>query len=269
MSRYLNAVSQGAFTVRAQRWTIGALAAVACVAIGYAHFKDTQFTAYIPPDLSQGATLKIGGTPEVPAPYVYTFAFHLWQMVNNWPSDGAEDYSKQIAALKYYFTPACRSQLEEDLRIKGGNGELKKRTRAIMEIPGAVFSADRVTAHGDGSWTVLLDTQLMETSLGVPVKQAFIRYPLRVVRYDVSRDNNPFQLAIDCFGDRRPERLLSSDVPVAPMPASAAATPAILPQPVAPIPTAPAASNASTQPAAVAQSAPLAPPASPAQPSQP
>lgn len=237
MSRYLNAVSQATSTVRVQRWTIGVLGLVALVAIFNAKFKDTQLTAHIPPDLSNGAAIKIGGKPEVPPPNVYAFGFYMWQQVNNWTTDGAQDYGKQIYALQHYITPACREQLKADLKIKGGNGELVTRTRAMMEIPGQGFAANRVTNHGNGSWTVLLDLALIETSRGLRVKEAFIRYPLRVVRYDATRENNPWGLAIDCFGDRHPERIERSEAkPVEPAPAPSTAVPSILPQPVDPLP---------------------------------
>ena len=57
--------------------------------------------------------------------------------------------------------------------------------------------------------------QLMETFRGQPVKDAFIRYPIRVVRYDVDRERNPWRLAIDCYGSHRPARLDMSDVQAA------------------------------------------------------
>jgi integrating conjugative element protein (TIGR03746 family) len=236
MSRYLHAISEATSTIRVQRWTIGVLAVITVLALLGWKTKDTQLTAHIPPDLSNGATIKIGGTPEVPPPNVYAFAFYIWQQINNWPSDGAQDYGKQLFALQNYVTPACREQLAADLKAKGGNGELVTRTRSVMEIPGLGFAANRVTNHGNGSWTVLLDTYLAETSRGLRVKDTYIRYPIRVVRYDATRENNPWGLAIDCFGDRRPERLDISAMTVAAMPSPSASVPAILPEPVAPVP---------------------------------
>jgi integrating conjugative element protein (TIGR03746 family) len=237
MSRYLNAISEATSTVRVQRWTIGVLGTVAVLAILDARYKDTQLTAHIPPDLSNGATIKIGGKPEVPPANVYAFGFYIWQQINNWPKDGVKDYGKQIFELQHFITPTCRAQLQADLKLKAGNGELVTRTRAIMEIPGFGFAANRVTNHGNGSWTVLLDTDLIETSNGLRVKDAYIRYPLRVVRYDASRENNPWGLAVDCFNGR-PERVDISAMKVEAMPAPTNAVPAILPQPDLPLPSA-------------------------------
>lgn len=239
MSRYLNAISQATDTIRLQRWTIGVMGVVTVLSLWGWKAKDTQLTAHIPPDLSNGAVIKIGGQAQVPTPNVYSFAFYIWQQVNNWPKDGNQDYGKQIYDLQFYFTPACREQLTADLKSKSAAAELSFRTRAVMEIPGQGYSANRVTDHGNGTWTVLLDTALQETSRGMRVKDVYVRWPLRVVRFDVSRENNPWGLAIDCFGDRRPERLSVEnvkDIKLTPMASPSTAVPAVLPQPVAPLP---------------------------------
>jgi integrating conjugative element protein (TIGR03746 family) len=236
MSRYLHAISQATSTVRLQRWTIGALTVITLASLAGWRYKETQLTAHIPPDLSNGMELKIGGKPQVPAPNVYAFGFYMWQQINNWPVDGGNDYPKAIFAYQHYVTPACRNQLEADAKIRAGAGELVRRTRSLMEIPGQGFSANRVTDHGNGAWTVLLDTALLETQHGVNVKRAFLRYPLRVVRYDASRESNPFGLAIDCFGNRRPERLEVKDITVEPVMSPDASIPAVLPNAVQAMP---------------------------------
>lgn len=254
MSRYLHAISQATSTIRLQRWTLGLMAIVTLSALAGWRSKETDLTAHIPPDLTNGMQLKIGGTPQVPPPNVYAFGYYIWQQINNWPTDGAKDYPKQIAAYQAYITPACRTQLEADNKIKLGNGELVQRTRSVMEIPGQGFAANRVTDHGAGAWTVLFDAALLETAHGVAVKRTYIRYPLRVVRYDVSRETNPFGLAIDCFGNRRPTRLEVKDIVVEPLMAPNVDIPAVLPKPLAvevapPAGVAPSADSATPAPA--------------------
>ena len=100
MSRYLHAISQSTSTVRTQRWTIGVLAVITVIALLGWKYKDTQLTAHIPPDLSNGATIKIGGNAEVPPANVYAFGFYIWQQINNWPNDGVQDYGKQLFSLQ-------------------------------------------------------------------------------------------------------------------------------------------------------------------------
>ena len=103
-------------------------------------------------------------------------------------------------------------KLEADLDSRYQAGELRQRTRQMTEIPGLGYAANRVLSDGQAAWTVLLDMQLMESFRGQPVKDAFIRYPIRVVRYDVDRERNPWRLAIDCYGSHRPARLDVRDV---------------------------------------------------------
>ena len=45
------------------------------------------------------------------------------------------------------------------------------------------------------------DAVIEETVAGMEVKHTRIRYPLRIVRYDVDRELNPWGLAIDCFAE--------------------------------------------------------------------
>lgn len=226
MSRYLNAIAEATNTIRVQRWTIGVLGAVALMSLIGWRTRDTHLTMHIPPDLTNGATLKVGGKPDVPPPNVYTFGFYVWQQINNWQRDGNKDYGQQIYDYQWYITPACRQQLEADMRNKSDAAELIGRTRTIMEIAGQGFTPNRVITQGGDTWTVIADVMLNETIKGMAVKTTYIRYPLRVVRYDVNMDKNPWGLAIDCFGNRRPERLDVANIKV---PANNA--PAVLPQP--------------------------------------
>lgn len=176
----------------------------------------TNLTAHIPPDLRNGAKIKVGSSaPDVPDATVYTFAFYMWQQINRWQTDGAKDYGDQIFAMQAFLTPSCRSQLVADMNQRSNAGELTRRTRSVMEIPGLGYTQERVAINGGNAWKVLLDTQVIETQANVAVKDTFIRYPLRVVRFDVDRERNPWQLAIDCFGGDRPARLDAKAVAVA------------------------------------------------------
>jgi integrating conjugative element protein (TIGR03746 family) len=207
MPRYTNALNSRDFVIRLQWIFITILSAIAFFAMLGWRSTPKDFTAHIPPDLRSGATINIGTTPEVPLANVYTFGLYIWQQVNRWKDDGTKDYAQQIFNMQNYITPACREQLLADMNTKASAGELALRTRTLSEIPGQNYQEKRVTPLGSQAWSVVLDMQLQETSRSVPVKDTYIRYPLQVVRYDVDRELNPFGLAIDCFGNGRPERL--------------------------------------------------------------
>ncbi len=214
MSKYVDALAQ-ARHMNKVLLTIAATFAVLCVfaMLGW-RAAPRDLTLYIPPNLSGGAQVRIG-RHEVPEPNVYAFAFYIWQQVNRWAHNGQEDYGEQLFKLQAFFTPSCLNQLQNDMKLRSDQGELEQRTRAVMEIPGLGFEEDRVQGQGDGRWRVLLDTQVQESSRGVAVKDAYIRYPLQVVRFDVDRERNPWQLAVDCYGDERPERLDPKAVEIA------------------------------------------------------
>lgn len=175
----------------------------------------TDMTMHVPPSLVNGAQVNVGRN-EVPDPNVYLFAFYIWQQVNRWTENGKTDYGNQIFKLQAFFTPACREQLINDQKSRDGKGELDQRTRSISEIPGLGFSEGRVKKLSDGSWNVYMDALVQETSRGVTVKDVYIRYPIHVVRFDIDRERNPWQLGIDCYvPGTPPERLDPKAVEVA------------------------------------------------------
>ncbi len=245
MSQFLNALLRARSGEQRSDRLNWILAALLGGAIYGWHKAPDEITVHVPPDLRNGAVVTSGVTAEVPESNVYTFAFYIWQQVNRWKSDGAKDYGERIYALQDFFTPACRSQLIADMNQRASSGELVKRTRSVMEIPGLGFSQDKVKVHGN-SWVASLDLQIQESVNGVAVKDAFIRYPLRIVRFDIDRERNQWQLAIDCFGNARPARLdpkaveiaISSHGVVAVKEPSAPAQPQV--QPMPPIEKAPA-----------------------------
>ncbi len=233
MSRFINALSNANYVIRVQWCFIAVLTLLALYAMHGWKSVPKDFTAHIPPDLRSGAKLNIGTLPEVPLPNVYTFGQYVWQQINRWKEDGSKNYGEQIFAMQHYITPSCREQLISDMDVKAARSELIQRTRSVAEIPGQSYEEKRVIPLGSDAWTVVLDMQLVETSRGMPVKDTFIRYPLQIVRYDIDRDKNPFGLAINCFGNNRPERLDPKNLKLIaiPTPEQSGLEPAVLPQP--------------------------------------
>jgi integrating conjugative element protein (TIGR03746 family) len=229
--------------------------------------RPRQIDLHINPDLRAGDQVSVAnGVAPVPNPNVYSFAYYVWQQVNRWQADGTKDYGQQIFNFQSYLTPRCQAQLQGDINNRNRTGELQQRTRQISEIPGLGFQDNRVIGEGPSAWTVLLDMQVTETFRGQAVKDTFVRYPVRVVRYDVDRERNPFRLAVDCFGSASPARIditdsaISSAQGVAPtaLPSISNQAPIVVTPGAATAPPAPAATTAQAV-APVAQGA--APPA--------
>jgi integrating conjugative element protein (TIGR03746 family) len=162
---------------------------------------------HLAPDIRAGSVVEIkNGVGYIPPENVYSFAYYIWQQLNRWQEDGMKDYPKQLYNLQSFITAKCQAEIKDDMKNRAKNSELLQRTRLITEIPGFSFAANRVIAEGSAVWTVFLDMQLQETYRGQNVKDTFIRYPLRLVRYDVDRERNPWGLGLDCFSDQ-PQRL--------------------------------------------------------------
>lgn len=211
------------------------VALVGGVGMYFAHALPKSIDLHVATDMKAGDTVRFqDGQAVVPDVNVYGFAYYIWQQINRWQADGATDYGAQIFRFQAYVTPSCRAQLEADLDSRYQAGELRARTRQMTEIPGLGYAANRVLPDGQAAWTVLLDMQLMEAFRGQPVKDAFIRYPIRVVRYDVDRERNPWRLAIDCYGSHRPERLDVRDVQDASSGKTEASLPSIVTPPALP-----------------------------------
>ncbi len=190
------------------RWLIVGVMAFGAIGLWFTNQLPKNIDLHIAPDIKAGDTVRVvGGESQVPPVNVYGFAYYIWQQINRWQADGSKDYGQQIYTFQSYLTPGCQAQLTADMDNRYKAGELRLRTRHISEIPGFAFASNRVIADGTTAWTVLLDMQVMESYRGQPVKDTFVRYPLRVVRFDVDRERNPWRLALDCYGSLRPERL--------------------------------------------------------------
>lgn len=210
---YLDAMATLSASNKSLRASILVVAALGVVGMYLTYRVPKSIDVHLSPNIAAGENVRVrDGESEVPAVNVYGFAYYIWQQINRWQADGFTDYGKQIYYYQSYITPGCRRQLENDMQVRNSSGELRARTRIMSEIPGFGFAPNRVIAQGTSAWTVLLDMQMQESFKGQPVKDIFIRYPIRVVRFDVDREKNPWRLAIDCFGSNRPERLQASDV---------------------------------------------------------
>ncbi|MGE0370582.1 MAG: PFL_4703 family integrating conjugative element protein [Gammaproteobacteria bacterium] len=191
-------------------WAVIAIQVVIIAALWFGWSRAPErLTVHIPPDLRSGAVL---AADEVSPSNVYAFAFYIFQQLNRWPEDGAKDYGRAIFRVSPYLTPRYRADLIAELEQKGRQGELAYRVRGVQEIPGHGYEERRVDLLNEGAWIVWLDLDLLESVKGMTVKRTAIRYPLRVVRYAVDLEANPWGLALDGFGAEGPRRLTDAEL---------------------------------------------------------
>jgi len=191
-------------------WTIIGVQLVVILALWFGWSQSPRhLTVHVPPDLRSGATQTVD---EVPPANVYAFAFYIFQQLNHWSEDGAQDYGKAIFRISPYVTPRYRAELIADMELKGKQGELAYRVRGVQEVPGHGYEERRVDVLATGVWVVWLDIDLFESVKGMTVKKTSIRYPLRVVRLSVNPEANPWGLALDGFAATGPRRLNEAEL---------------------------------------------------------
>lgn len=244
MSRFKNEVMHLQAHVKTLRLGAGALFVVALMLGAGWWSAPKSLTIHVPPDLRSGSTRKWW---DVPPESVYAFSFYIWQQVQRWPTNGEQDYPRNLQALSAYLTPSCRAFLQQDYEYRRGNGELRQRVRGIYEIPGRGYGDEpsrRVRAVSTNDWIVTLDVSADEYLGSEQVKRALVRYSLKVVRMDVDVERNPFGLALDCYA-QAPERIEvaapATAVGKPANPAGPAASGAFAPAPAASVPITPVA----------------------------
>lgn len=189
-------------------WCVIGFQALVIVALWFGWSQAPKsLTVHIPPDLRSGANVSVN---DIHPANVYAFALYIFQQLNRWPEDGTQDYGRAIFRLSPYLTPAYRQHLIEDMEHKAQRGELAYRVRALHARLGQGYEERRVDIPADGVWIVWLDVELAESVKGMTVKQTAIRYPLRVVRYAIDPEENPWGLALDGYGSDGPRQLTAT-----------------------------------------------------------
>lgn len=184
-----------AAVIKVQKHTIYSLLAMCLLlSIGWIS-APSRLRIYIPPDISNGATLKVN---EIPNALIYSFAYELWQEINYWPDDGAKNYPKNIHSYAAYVMPSFQTELLQEYNELVNSGQIQ-RQRYLQGISGAAFDTTSVKKLNADTWQVNLKVRLMEYKNNELVKDTEVLYPLKIVRHDISSSNNPYGLALAGF----------------------------------------------------------------------
>jgi integrating conjugative element protein (TIGR03746 family) len=139
-----------------------------------------DLTIHVPPDLRSGSTRKWW---EVPPESVYAFTFYVFQTLNRWPTNGEEDYPRNLHTLSPYLTPSCQAFLRADYDYRRSHGRAAPaRARHLRDSRPRL----RRRPHGararvsDRDWVVTLDISADEYYGAEQVKRALVRYPIKV-----------------------------------------------------------------------------------------
>jgi len=197
-------------------WTLRACLGVLSAALiasiyGWSQAPD-RIKVDIPPDLRSGSTR---GINERHPFNVYSFGYYIFQQMNNWPVQGIDDYQKRIFSLSCYITPRFKGELERDYDQRLRTHELT-RTRALQEMPNRPYQPNRVYIESGSSWVAYYDVNIKETLRSETVKDIFVRYPIRIIKWDVDPECNLWGLALDGFYET-PKRLEETQQDILPM----------------------------------------------------
>ena len=204
MVRYINADSNLYSHIRTLRLITVFLAAGLLIALfGWHHATRVQRIS-IPPNLTYGGEVKLNSIH----PWeVYSFAGYIWQQLNRCPIDCYQDFPKNLDRLTAFITPEFKTWLKQNNEKKAA--ELLGRTRYILALHTNHVSQS-VIEESPKQWKVTIDVELREHIGGVEVKNARIRYFLRVIALSIDPEFNPWGLLLDSMPDN-PERLLLPD----------------------------------------------------------
>lgn len=203
MSRYRDENSNLRSHINTLRGVVGLqVCFLAALWQGWQHAKE-EVRIHIPPDLRSGAVIKYR---DINPANIYAFANTVFQQANHW-ENGQDDYGKNLYKVAAYLTPPFINSLQADMALRGKNGELAGRTRTIQPLTGQGYEERRVAVLSNDAWLVWLDYNIREYVKSVEVKNVLVRYPIRVVRYDIDMDANPWGLALDGYYGNGPESI--------------------------------------------------------------
>lgn len=171
--------------------------------VGHSHWLlatlPKEFECHFPPDLSKGGKVKVNETPRHE---VYAFALQIYQQLYRCEENCAVEFEKNIRRYGYFVTDTYRPKLLT--KAKELQGHNSRRVRSISEF--GHYSESKVVPLGNGVWVVYLDVVEKEHIGGKKVRDAVMRYPLLISKFDVDREKNPWRIAIDGFKEQ-PKRL--------------------------------------------------------------
>lgn len=143
---------------------------------------------------------------QIPDQYVQGFVASLLPTINTWSKSGVTEFTNNLSGFHYYFTPRHRQLMEETLTAYKDT-QLFNRTQIASLY--RFMEPNDIQSIGNNVWDVhliLRITQRLKDDSPMVIADKVIDYHVRVVKLNLSRLQNPFQLALD--GYTQPEHLV-------------------------------------------------------------
>lgn len=163
-----------------------------------------RYEFWLTPSMAaNGGLLKEGN---IPNEYVQGFVATLLPSLNTWSRSGGREFSKNLNAYHYYFTPRHQQLMEKTLKAYKDTQLFNRLQIASLY---QFMNANDVKPIGHSAWEVhvlMRITQRLKDTSKMIISDKVVDYHLRVVKVTLSRLQNPFQLALD--GYTEPEKLI-------------------------------------------------------------
>jgi hypothetical protein len=143
---------------------------------------------------------------DIPNEYVHGFVASLMPTLYSWSTHGNKEFSNNIKQFHHYFTPRHEQLLRETLSTYK-NAQIFNRTQVASLY--RFMEAQDIKKIAPNAWEVnliLRITQRLKDNNAMVITDKIVAYHLRVVKLNLSRLDNPFQLVLD--GYTRPEERL-------------------------------------------------------------
>lgn len=154
---------------------------------------------FVTPTLStQGGELKAN---QVPESSVFSFVSTLLPLMNSWSGEDVNELKKNVYAYQHYLTPRHRALLSESIKAYKNAGLFNHAQTASLYQS---FEKRDVEQIGPNLWRVkvlLRLTQRLNNKNPLVISDKVIAYSIRVSRVSLSREQNPFELALDGYGE--------------------------------------------------------------------
>ncbi len=167
-----------------------------------------DITLHIPPETPNGYTMKVG---EVPNPNVYIFSHYLFQTLNTWDKNGAEEAPVLYNTYRDYMTDNFKEYLLDVHDLRTRSGETKGRSRSVREAIQTGYDPSKVVKITNNKWVVKLDMLVVEKIGSTEIKRVTVRYPMVVLLDDTSPDRNPWGFKFAGY-DSEPKKILIKGV---------------------------------------------------------
>lgn len=164
-----------------------------------------RFEFWLTPSMSSnGGLIKENA---IPKEYVQGFVATLLPTLNTWSQSGKKEFATNLSGFHYYLTPRHQELMDKTL-IAYKDAQLFNRIQVASLYRFMENEDVKVIAHN--TWEVhlvLRITQRLKDDSPMVIADKVVDYHVRVVKVNLSRLQNPFQLALD--GYTQPETLIA------------------------------------------------------------